>query len=82
MTEIRMFTREEVAEILHVHVNMISILREEGLLQAIKIGKNYIFPKSTIINFQNDYLGLDCSNREKAKESKRIVDSRKNKDVN
>lgn len=74
-----MFTREEVGEILHVHVNTVSIFREEGLLQAIKVGKNYIFPRSTIIEFQNDYLGLDCSNREKAIDSKRIVDSRKNK---
>lgn len=82
MTEIRMFNREEVAEILHVHVNMVSILREEGLLQAIKVGKNYIFPKSTIIEFVQNYLGLDCSNRAKAIESKRIVDSKKNKDVN
>ena len=82
MTEIRMFTREEVAEILHVHVNVVSILREEGLLQAIKVGKNYIFPKSTIIEFVQNYLGLDCSNRAKAIESKRIVDSKKNKDVN
>ncbi|WP_373153932.1 helix-turn-helix domain-containing protein [Clostridium sp. AUH-JLR23] len=82
MTEIRMFTREEVAEILHVHVNMVSILREEGLLQAIKVGKNYIFPKSTIIEFERNYLGLDCSNREKAKDSKRVVDSRQNEDVN
>lgn len=79
MTEIRMFTREEVGEILHVHVNTVSVLREEGLIEAIKVGKNYIFPRSTIEAFEKDYLGLDCSNRERAKESKRIVDQRKKK---
>lgn len=35
-----------------------------------------MFPKSIILTFQSDYLGLDCSNKEKAMESKQIVDKR------
>ena len=34
-----MLTREEVAELLHVHVNTISMLREVGIIDGIKIGK-------------------------------------------
>ena len=64
-------------KILHVHVNMVSILREEGLLQAIKVGKNYIFPKSTIIEFVQNYLGLDCSNRAKAIEASALLIQRR-----
>ena len=77
MDEIMMYTREQVGEALHVHVNTVSMLREIGVLQSIKIGKNYMFPKLVIASFQNDYLGLDCSNRQKAIESKKIVDQRK-----
>lgn len=75
--EITMFTREEVGEILHIHTNTVSVLREVGILDAIKVGKNYLFPRVTITDFIKDYIGLDCSNREKAIESKKIVDARK-----
>lgn len=78
MTELKMLTREDVAELFHSHVNTISMLREIGVIEGIKIGKNYMFPASIIVQFENDYLGLDCSNREKALESKRIVDAKKN----
>lgn len=71
-----MLTREDVADVLHVHVNTVSMLREVGIINGIKIGKNYMFPRSIILAFENDYLGLDCSNREKALESKQIVDQR------
>ena len=78
MTELKMLTREDVAELFHSHVNTISMLREIGVIEGIKIGKNYMFPVSNIIQFEIDYLGLDCSNKEKALESKRIVDAKKN----
>lgn len=80
--QIKMFTREEVGEILHIHTNTVSILREVGILDAIKVGKNYLFPRVTITNFIKDYIGLDCSNREKAIESKKIVDARKVREEN
>ena len=76
MNEIKMFTREEVAELFHAHVNTISMLREVGIIEGIKIGKNYMFPQTTISEFENNYLGLDCSNKLKAVESKKIVDEK------
>lgn len=50
MYEIMMYTREQVGEALHVHVNTVSMLREIGVLQSIKIGK--------ITCFQNQLLNL------------------------
>ena len=37
MEELKMLTREEVAELLHVHVNTISMLREVGIIYFINI---------------------------------------------
>lgn len=48
MEELKMLTREEVAELLHVHVNTISMLREVGIIDGIKIGKNYMFSQKVI----------------------------------
>ena len=77
MEDLKMFTREDIAEILHSHVNTVSMLMQTGIIKGVKVGKNYMFPKSVIESFQIDYLGLDCSNRQKAMESKRIVDQRR-----
>lgn len=77
MEELKMLTREDVAEILHAHVNTVSMLMQVGIIQSVKVGKNYMFPKSVISSFQTEYLELDCSNRQKAIESKNLVDQRK-----
>ncbi len=82
MEDLKMLTREEVAELLHVHVNTISMLREVGIIDGIKIGKNYMFSQKVIRTFQDDYIGLDVSNKNKAMISKQTVEKRKKDDVN
>lgn len=82
MEELKMLTREEVAELLHVHVNTISMLREVRIIDGIKIGKNYMFSQKVIRTFQDDYIGLDVSNKNKAMISKQTVEKRKKDDVN
>lgn len=77
MEELKMLTREDVANTLHVHVNTVSMLREVGIINGIKIGKNYMFPQKVIRAFQEDYIGLDVSNREKAILSRETVENRK-----
>lgn len=77
-----MLTREEVADLLHVHVNTISMLREVGIIDGIKIGKNYMFSQKVIRTFQDDYIGLDVSNKNKAMISKQTVEKRKKDDMN
>ncbi len=82
MEELKILTREEVAELLHVHVNTISMLREVGIIDGIKIGKNYMFSQKVIRTFQDDYIGLDVSNKNKAMISKQTVEKRKKDDIN
>lgn len=53
------------------------MLREVGIIEGIKIGKNYMFSQVVIRNFQEDYIGLDVSNRKNAIASKEIVENRK-----
>ena len=82
MDDLKMLTREEVAELLHVHVNTISMLREIGIINGIKIGKNYMFSQKVIRTFQEDYIGLDVSNKSNAIISKQTVEKRKQDDIN
>ena len=49
MEDLKMLTREEVAEFLHVHVNTVSMLREVGIIDGIKTGKNYMFPQKLFV---------------------------------
>lgn len=78
MTDLRMYTQEEVAEMLHTHIGTITILREIDILPAIRTGKNYMITKESIMEFQKNYAGLDVSNpnRVKAIEAYRLVKNR------
>lgn len=69
-----MLTREEVANCLNVNIDNISMLCNVGILKPIKLGKCYMFSQSMLAKFQQDYEGLDVSNRLKALDSKRIVE--------
>lgn len=76
MEELRLYTRKEVAELFHVHVNTVTMLKDSGVLHAIKIGKGYMFTRKSILDFETNYVDLDVSNLTKALESKSIVDAR------
>ncbi len=74
--ELQMYTQEEVAQMLHAHVTTITTLREIGILPAIKTGRNFMFTRESIIDFQHNYQGMDVSNRVKAIEAFQIVSER------
>lgn len=75
---LKMLDQDKVAELLNVSRQQITMLREIGIINAIKTGKNYMFTKEEIQRFQRDYVGYDISNREKALKAYKIV----NGDVN
>lgn len=76
MDDLKMLTQEEVAEILHANIMTITMLREIGIIPAIKTGRNYMFAKEDVKSFQKEYKGLDVSNKVKALESYRLVNNR------
>jgi len=61
--DIRMYTREEVADMIGCHKDNVVMLSEVGCLKAIRIGRRYMFSYEAIKQFQHDYEGLDVSNR-------------------
>ena len=61
-----MLTMGEIAKRFHVHVNTVAMWRQEGLIQGIKTGKNYMFSEGTVAKFQREFEGMDISNRKKA----------------
>lgn len=77
MRELKMLTQEEVSDLLNTATSNVAMLREVGVLPAIKIGRSFMFPKESVKQFQVDYLGMDVSNRVKAIESMREVQLKK-----
>lgn len=73
MTDLKMLTQDEVATLLNVSRDQITMLREVGIIRATKTGKCYMFSQQEIKSFQELYKGLDVSNRVKALESYKKV---------
>lgn len=69
MSDLKMLTTEEVAELTGSRRENVSMWREIGIIQAIKTGKGYMYPQEEIKRFQRDYKGFDVSNRVKAIEA-------------
>lgn len=72
-SKLDMISQDELADLLHVHRNNVAMLREVGIIQAIKLGKCYMFTQEEIQKFQRDYKGFDISNRAKAIEAYNVV---------
>ena len=69
LNELKMLTQEEVADLLNIHKTQVSMLRQVGVLKSIKTGRNFMFSKEAIKQFQIDYAGCDVSNIDAAKAS-------------
>ena len=75
--DVRMYTREEVAEIIGCHKDHVVMLSEVGCLKSIRIGKRYMYSYEAIKQFQKDYEGLDLSNKVKALQAYSLVNKSK-----
>lgn len=62
MTDLKMLTREETSKLLNTSLATLDMLRDVGVLKAIKIGKNYMYSQYAIKQFQLDYEGYELSN--------------------
>lgn len=71
-----MYTREEVANILHTTVQTAALLQEMGAIKAIHIGKQYLTPRDELLRFSIDYRGLDVSNRSRIERAVKQVNER------
>ena len=73
MTDLKMFNQEELAQLINVSRDQVTMLREIGVIRAIKTGKCYMFSQEEIKRFQRDYAGFDVSNKIKAIEAYNLV---------
>lgn len=76
-SDIRMYTRDEVAEMIGCHKDHVVMLSEVGCLKSIRIGKRYMYSYEAIKQFQKDYEGLDLSNKLKALQAYSLVNKSK-----
>lgn len=77
LSSLKMLTQAEVAEILNCNKDNITMLREVGVLKAIKTGRNYMYSQQELKRFMEDFLGLDVSNRENAIRSLGYIEGQK-----
>lgn len=75
MSDLKMLTQDDVAALFNAHRDTVAMWREVGIIRATKTGRCYMFSQEEIRRFQNDYKGLDVSNKVKALESYQKVNS-------
>lgn len=70
---LKMLTREDVADVLNVSPDQVTMFREQSVLQATRTGKNWMFSQKEVERFQEEYKGYDVSNQFKIIETKRKI---------
>lgn len=73
------FTTRELADQLKTHEARVGMWRQCGAIKGIKKGKEYIFSRSEVERFLEDYAGYDLSNEFKVKFAVHEVFLRNNK---
>nr|DAU98780.1 MAG TPA: helix-turn-helix domain protein [Caudoviricetes sp.]DAX52909.1 MAG TPA: helix-turn-helix domain protein [Caudoviricetes sp.] len=61
------YTQEELAQLLRCDSRHIGRLRRAGLINFIKVGRNYIYRESDVNSFVDNYSNCDLSNKNKIK---------------
>lgn len=61
------YTQEELAHVLRCDSRHIGRLRRAGLINFIKVGRNYIYRESDVDSFVDQYANCDLSNENKIK---------------
>lgn len=61
------YTQEELAHVLRCDSRHIGRLRRAGLINFIKVGRNYIYRESDVTSFVDNYSNCDLSNENKIK---------------
>lgn len=61
------YTQEELAHVLRCDSRHIGRLRRAGLINFIKVGRNYIYRESDVNSFVDQYANCDLSNENKIK---------------
>lgn len=61
------YTQEELAHVFRCDSRHIGRLRRAGLINFIKVGRNYIYRDSDVNSFVEQYANCDLSNENKIK---------------
>lgn len=74
------YTSDELASALGLSDRRkVDELRKAGVLQGIKVGRGYIYPRSEAERFLTDYLGEDLSTHDALVLAKTLHDKRRSK---
>lgn len=67
--ELKLFSTKEVMEMLNTYAWKIDLLRKNGALKGIQMGKKYVYPYAEVKKFQESFIGMDLSNEQAIMES-------------
>lgn len=70
---LRTYTAEEVAELMHCHVNRVREWAVCGLITPIKTGKSCVYSSEEIHRFQTEQIGRDISSLKAIKDKKTFL---------
>lgn len=67
------FTQEGLAKYLHCGQPVIAMLRDEGLLDFVKVNNRYLYKKEDIEKFLNQFKNQDLSTPQKIRIAKQVA---------
>lgn len=70
---LKMYSVEDLASLFQTTNHTILEMKDIGIIKPIKIGKRFMFSQSELIRFQNEYIGMDLSNKIEMQKSYRLV---------
>lgn len=73
--------QKDASQYLRCTERKIALYRKYGLLKSGKLGKNYVYKKSWLDSFMEEWSGFDLSNEEKIKLAIHSKEWHKNHDL-
>ena len=55
------FNTKETCQILSINRNLLDSFRKKGLIKYVKMGRQYVYPKTEIENFINRNIGKEIT---------------------
>lgn len=55
------YKTKEAVEILSINRNLLDSFRKAGLINSIRLGRNFVYPDEELIKFLDKYLGKEIT---------------------
>lgn len=70
------YTEVEMAKALHIPKRKLAMLRNAGIIKAVKVNRSWIYQEKSVDEFFNRYAGVNLNNENVCKYQKRKKSAR------